>query len=146
MTPPTPFGRNPAAVVPWFPPEGGEPAAGIGEIRGWLRRWRWTILATFAAVMAAVELLTLAIPTTYHSEVSFLVEPRTPPTLSAGLSVLERLGSPKSTETEIELLHSRRVVEPAWSCVRSFWDRRSMRHSVVRLTFHASISRRAAGP
>jgi tyrosine-protein kinase Etk/Wzc len=78
----------------------------------WARRWRWTILGTFAAVVAAVDLATLAIPTTYHSEVSFLVEPRTPQTLSPALSVLERLGSAKSTETEIELLRSRRVVEP----------------------------------
>ena len=104
--------RRRPEVVPPRPTEIPRAAPSGGGMLTWARRWRWTILAVFAAVTVGVTLLTSAIPTTFHSEVTFLVEPRTPQTLSPPLAVLERLGNAKSTETEIELLRSRRVVEP----------------------------------
>jgi capsular exopolysaccharide synthesis family protein len=107
-----PVRRSGAAIAPWAPDEPRSAPTGAAGVLAWARRWRWTILGSFAAVVVVVDLATLAIPTTFHSEVSFLVEPRTPQALSPALSVLERLGSAKSTETEIELLRSRRVVEP----------------------------------
>src|SRR5690606_21820333 len=70
-------GSRERAATGWEPEErSGQP--GMHGVFAWARRWRWTILASFAFVTVGIALLTSAIPTTYHSEVTFLVEPRTP--------------------------------------------------------------------
>jgi capsular exopolysaccharide synthesis family protein len=83
------------------------------RIGAFFRRRRWTILTGFASVMVSVTALTFLLPKTYESSASFLVEQhQTAPAEVPVLAVLERLGDVASRQTEVELVQSRRVVEP----------------------------------
>jgi capsular exopolysaccharide synthesis family protein len=62
-------------------------------------------------VFLIVGALTLLWPKTYESSATILVEKRTPTLDSQALAVLERLGRANETETEIELVRSRTVLE-----------------------------------
>ncbi|MDP2471472.1 MAG: polysaccharide biosynthesis tyrosine autokinase [Candidatus Palauibacterales bacterium] len=83
-----------------------------GKALGFLRRRKWIILAGFVPVMIFAIAVTLLLPKTYEASASFLVEQRNPVNSDA-LALLDRLGDVASRRTEIELIRSRRVVEPA---------------------------------
>ena len=82
------------------------------RVKAILRRRRWTMLAGFLGVFGAVVALTLLLPKKYESTASFLIEQPEGRTNVPALAVLERLGRLASRETEVELIQSRRVVEP----------------------------------
>ena len=75
------------------------------------RRWR-SILLGLVSVLAAVAVLTRYWPRSYQAEATFLVEQRSRGGDAPALEVLKRLGRGNSIETEIELLQSRRILEP----------------------------------
>lgn len=77
-----------------------------------IRRRRWSVLVVTALVVSTVAALTLTHPKTYESTTTILVEERNRSGDSPALEVLERLGQGSQAETEIELLGSRRVIEP----------------------------------
>jgi capsular exopolysaccharide synthesis family protein len=77
-----------------------------------IRRRRWVILAGFLPVSAAVAAYTFTIPKTYTSWSTVLVEARGQQQENSALEVLQRLGRTNTLETEIELITSRRVIEP----------------------------------
>lgn len=94
------------------------PRAGLEEfdlhaVGSFLKRRRATILSSLVTVVVAVTLLTLLWPPTYESRVSILVKPvdREGGGIP-GLAVLERLERSTALETEMELIRSRRVIEP----------------------------------
>ena len=95
-----------------YGPAYGSPT-GTSRIGVFFRRRRWTILIGFVSVMAAVTALTFLLPKKYQSTASFLVEQRrAAPSSAPALAVLERLGDVASRQTEVELIRSRRVIEP----------------------------------
>jgi tyrosine-protein kinase Etk/Wzc len=67
---------------------------------------------TGVVVFGAVAAYTLRLPETYQSTASFLVERRIPSRSTPTVDVLERITQANNAETEMELLGSRRVVEP----------------------------------
>ena len=75
------------------------------------RRWR-SILIGLVSVVASVAVLTRLWPRTYQAESTILVEERSRGGEAPPLEVLKRLGRGNSIETEIELLRSRRILEP----------------------------------
>lgn len=76
------------------------------------KRRRRTILTVLAATLIAVAVATAALPRTWESTTTILVEERVRGDENSTLEVLDRLGLGNQAETEIELIHSRRVVEP----------------------------------
>ncbi len=84
----------------------------LSLIWGIVRRRRWIILAGFLPVTAAVAAYTQMTPRTYTSWATVLVEARQQQEGNSALEVLQRLGQTNTLETEIELITSRRVIEP----------------------------------
>lgn len=76
-----------------------------------LRRRYRTVLASVGGVLAAIVVITLLMPVKFRSDATLLVETTGDPHQSR-LSVLDRALSASSLETEMELIRSRRVVEP----------------------------------
>ena len=77
-----------------------------------LKRRRGTILAVLFVTLVAVAGGTALLPRIWESSTTILVEERTRGAETSALEVLERLGLGNQAETEIELIKSRRVVEP----------------------------------
>ncbi len=76
-----------------------------------VRRRIWTVIFGTVLVLGAVSGLTYVWPKTYESSATILVEKRSPKVDVPVLAVLERMGGGNETETEIELIQSRSVVE-----------------------------------
>lgn len=76
------------------------------------KRRRRTIVAVLGTTLVAVAVATAALPRTWESTTTILVEERARGDESSALEVLDRLGLGNQAETEIELIRSRRVVEP----------------------------------
>ncbi len=96
-------------VLPPDPSEGG----GVGLSMLWdvLKRRRWTILLCTLPIFAGVAIYTAFMPEVYESSASILVEPGGRQEDSP-LDPLGQVGKNNSTQTEIQLLTSRRVAEP----------------------------------
>lgn len=75
-------------------------------------RRRWLVALGFVPVMALVTIHTLMTPKTYESDATILVEARGQDEDQSALEVLQRLGRANTLDTEIELMTSRRVIEP----------------------------------
>jgi polysaccharide biosynthesis transport protein len=88
------------------------PGIAPGDIAEFVRRRAVPLIAGFLTMLAAAAIVSALLPATYRSSASFLVERRDPSSLSSALAVLDRMGAGQGTETEIELLQSRRVLEP----------------------------------
>lgn len=124
MTDKPPARRNADSVspVPWRGPRGylypGQPAQeggkepDIGKLLSILRRRRLAFAAGFVAVLALTVLGTVLMPRVYESSASFLIEKPTSSSQASALAVLEHLGRTDNVETELELIRSRRVLEP----------------------------------
>lgn len=92
---------------------GDEQRAQASRLGMMFRRQRWVILGTCALVVAAAAVFTSFMPRIYESSATVLIEPpQRDQTNQSTLEVLERVGRANSMETEIELVTSRRVVEP----------------------------------
>jgi len=83
----------------------------LASVGSTLRRHRWTVIGVATSVFVIVAALTLVWPKSYESSATILIEKRTPNLDSQALAVLERLGRSNETETEIELVQSRAVVQ-----------------------------------
>lgn len=83
------------------------------KLRAFLRRQRWVMLGGFFAVISSVLLVTLLLPEKYESTASFLIEQQGQAPVVPVLEVLDRLGRTATLQTEVELIQSRRVLEPA---------------------------------
>lgn len=72
------------------------------------------MLGVFAIVVVIGSVIVLTRPETYRSQATFLLEEEAPRRAggSPALSVLDQLGRSKTIETEMEILRSRRVLEP----------------------------------
>lgn len=77
-----------------------------------LKRRKWSILLGLTAVLAAVSVFTRFVTPTYQSEVTFLVEAEGSADGVGGLDILGQLGRGRQIETEMELIRSRRVLNP----------------------------------
>lgn len=99
-------------LLPGHDPVNGK-VSPINVIWNVVRRRRWLILAGFLPVAGAVAAYTYRIPRTYTSWATVLVEARSNREQDqSALDVLNRLGRTNTLETEIELITSRRVIEP----------------------------------
>ncbi|MFN2382974.1 MAG: GumC family protein, partial [Gemmatimonadota bacterium] len=86
---------------------------GLPAIGPMLRRRRWTIVSALAIVVVGAAILTHFWNKTYTSTATVLVQAQAAEGGDIpGVAVLERVGQGNALETEIELLKSRRVVEP----------------------------------
>ena len=109
---PRPMETSMTYLLPGHDPSDGK-VSPISLIWGIVRRRRWIILAGFLPVTAAVAAHTHLTPRTYTSWATVLVEaPGQQQEGNSALEVLNRLGSTNTLETEIELITSRRVIEP----------------------------------
>ena len=105
--------KYPGGVIPpAYLTRDSESPFGPDGIGGFLRRRNWTILCGFLATAASVGGVIYLLPARYESSVSFLVEAPNSQRSSEALEPLERLGQSRNAETEVELIQSRRVVEP----------------------------------
>lgn len=101
------------ASAPELPPGPAAPSWMDPSQAGAVLRRRWVaFLAGLGAVFPAIALLTWLLPETFLSSASFLVEQRAPTTVTPALALLERMGTGRGTETEIELIRSRGVLAP----------------------------------
>ncbi len=93
---------------------GAEPpdALDAHAMLAFLRRRKWSILFGIASVLAAVAVFTRFVTPSYESGVSFLVEAEGAADGLGGLDILDQLGRGRQIETEIELMRSRRVLNP----------------------------------
>jgi capsular exopolysaccharide synthesis family protein len=98
-----------------LPANGGvESVAGfeMSDLFAFLMRRKWSIALGLASVIAAAAVYTQFMEPTYHSEVTFLVEAEGSGGGTGGLDILDQLGRGRQIETEIELIRSRRVLDP----------------------------------
>lgn len=99
-------------LLPGHDPSDGK-VSPLNLIWNIVRRRRWVILAGFLPVSGLVATYTYLTPRTYTSWATVLVEARGDrPQEESALEVLQRLGRTNTLETEIELITSRRVIEP----------------------------------
>jgi capsular exopolysaccharide synthesis family protein len=98
-------------LLPGQDPSDGK-VSPISLVWGVIRRRRWVILAGFLPVTAVIAAYTFMVPKTYTSWATVLVESRGQQQENSALEVLQRLGRTNTLETEIELITSRRVIEP----------------------------------
>jgi len=77
-----------------------------------VRRRRVTIVSVFLGVVTIVAVVTALLPRRWQSTTTILIEERSRGAESSAFEVLERLGLGNQAETEIELIRSRRVIEP----------------------------------
>lgn len=98
-------------LAEWIEATGSAQKSDLNKIIAMIRRRFWTIMLSAASVFAAVAVLTFLWPKTYQSVTTILVEQSNPGMNSSALAVLERLGQRNETKTEIELMHSRGVIE-----------------------------------
>lgn len=99
-------------LLPGHDPSDGR-ASPINLIWGVIRRRRWLIVAGFLPVAGLVTAYTYTTPRTYTSWATVLVEARSDRDQDqSALEVLNRQGRTNTLETEIELITSRRVIEP----------------------------------
>jgi len=107
--------RRRASDAYLLPDSGGAPQSSESEIdslTGMFRRRRWWILGSAAAVLATAATITFLMPEKYQSESTILVKEARETQTDSALELLERVGENATIETEIQLLTSRRVVEP----------------------------------
>lgn len=84
------------------------------DVVGVLWRRKWWILGGLVSVLAAAIVLTMLWPPTYESSAMVLVEQRQPGGGDVpGLTILDRLETHRTLDTEAELLRSRNVIESA---------------------------------
>jgi len=117
-----PARRSDAPPVAWqsgeeryLPTLGGQETPGAldaHDLFAFIRRRKWSILFGLAAVLAAVAVFTHFVTPTYQSEVTFLVEAGGSADGLGGLNILDQLGRGRQIETEMELIRSRRVLNP----------------------------------
>ncbi len=88
--------------------EGVQPSI-ISQIWDMLWRRKWTVLAGLVSVLVVAALVTWKLPRSYTSTVTVLVGsgPR-----NAGLTELDLLNQSPAIQTEMELITSRRILEP----------------------------------
>lgn len=111
------FEQLPEGGYPPSSPRGIETNRGMGAIDmswivGFLRRRHRTIIASVVATLVAVAGISFVLPPTYQSETTVLVESRSTGEDAQALDALAILGRGRQIETEIELIQSRRVLEP----------------------------------
>ena len=84
----------------------------LRQFFSFLGRRRWTILVGFLLLFAAVTAVTFTLPATFVSTASFLLEQEQSSADVPAFSMLDLVGRVASRGTEIELIQSRRVLEP----------------------------------
>ncbi len=91
---------------------GGEGARPPRAFAAVIRRRRGTILTVFLGVITVVAIGTALLPRRWQSSTTILIEERSRGPETSALEMLDRLGLGNQAETEIELIRSRRVIEP----------------------------------
>ena len=93
-----------------------EPALDLGFYWRLICRWRWWFLGTFVVVVAAVGIATITATPIYEASAKILVEQTTPSPMSMSGDLLTgflALGGAGTLLTQVEIIKSRSVLEPA---------------------------------
>lgn len=107
---PRPADQSLTYVLPSSKAEEGE--SDVSRLAALVRRQRWTILAVALLTLLAVAVFTWLTPKVYQSNATVLIEPSRGGNTETALDVLGRVGRSNTMETEMELVTSRRVMEP----------------------------------
>lgn len=107
--------QHPTSWADVIPGESSYSASGGTPTRtlaGVARRRRRTVAVVFVGVVLSVVIGTAFLPRKWESSTTILIEERARNSETPALEALELLGVGNQAETEIELMESRRVIEP----------------------------------